>query len=104
MLSNPSPESSVGKFLSARNSIASRSRIVFVYSALFKRRALTRPGSGFMLASARANSDSRNFTSPPICSSDGAIVASSGGISRDFSFVRISSQRSRSAASESTEP
>src|SRR6476660_4475793 len=55
MLSNPSPESSVGKFLSARNSIASRSRIVFVYSALFKRRALRRPGSGFILASARAH-------------------------------------------------
>ena len=63
MLSNPSPESSVGKFLSARNSMASRSRIVLVYSARFKRRAVTRPGSGFMLASARANSVSRNFTS-----------------------------------------
>ena len=63
MLSNPSPESSVGKFLSARNSMASRSRIVFVYSALFKRLAVTRPGSGFIAASARANSFSRNFTS-----------------------------------------
>ena len=48
MLSNPSPESSVGKFLSARNSMARRSRIVFVYSARFNRRAVTRPGSGFI--------------------------------------------------------
>ena len=60
MLSKPSPESSVGKFWSARKSTASRSRIVLVYSARFNRRAVTRPGSGFIAASARVNSFSSN--------------------------------------------
>ena len=97
MLSKPSPESSVGKFRSARNSTASRSRIVLVYSARFSRRAVTRPGSGFIAASARANSVSSSLTSVLICSSDGGTDAPSGGISRLLSFERISSHRSRSA-------
>jgi hypothetical protein len=103
ILSKPSPESSVGKFLSARNSTASRSRIVLVYSARLRRRAVTRPGSGRIAASARVNSVSRNLTIFPIWSSDGITSASSGGISRVFSLVRIVSHRSRSAVSDPTE-
>ncbi len=101
MLSKPSPESSVGKLRSARNSIASRSRIVFVYSARFSRRAVTRPGSGFMLASARANSASRKVTRAAISASGRS--TSAGGISRDLSFIRTTSHWSRPASSVSTD-
>ena len=89
MLSKPSPESSVGKFWSARKSTASRSRIVFVYSARFRRRAVTRPGSGLTSASARVNSFSRNVTSVAICSS--GFSTSTGGISPDLSFSALAS-------------
>ena len=74
---------------------------MFVYSARFSRRAVTRPGSGFIAASARANSVSRNFTRVLISAS--GRTTSSGGISCDLSLVRIDSQRSRSAASDSTD-
>ena len=50
MLSKPSPESSVGKSCVARKSTASRSRIVLLYSLRFRRRAVTRPGSGLTFA------------------------------------------------------
>ena len=71
MLSKPSPESSVGKFRSARKSTASRSRIVFVYSARFKRLAVTRPDPASWRRRRASNSFSSSFTSVAICSSDG---------------------------------
>ena len=44
MLSKPYPESSTGNSSAGRSVTPSRSRIVLLYSARFKRRAVTRPG------------------------------------------------------------
>ena len=57
---NPYAASSFGKLSAGRMSTPSNSRTVLLYSVLFNRRAVTRPGSGLAFRSCRANSFSKN--------------------------------------------
>ncbi len=97
MLSKPLPRSSVGKLFSAWNSTARRSRMVLVYSLRLRRRAVTRPGSGFTPRSAFSNSAVRNWTTESISGGRGTPL---GGISPARSLRRMMSQPSRLLVSD----
>ncbi len=56
MLSKPYPASSCGKSSAGRMSTPSSSLMVLLYSVRFRRRAVTRPGSGGVAASIRSSS------------------------------------------------
>ena len=98
LLSNPNAVSSAGKSSAAwKSGRNSRSRIVFVYSARFSRRSVTRPGSRGPPQSTRVNTSSRAATNPSVAAGTGR-GRPFGGISPSRTARRTPPQSSRSAA------
>ena len=101
MLSKPYPESSAGKSAAGFRSTPSRSRMVLLYSARFRRRAVTRPGSGRLgpAASAASPPRLRIHASTASTALGSGRVWPGGGISPRTSFSRTCFQRAGSPGS-----
>jgi hypothetical protein len=93
MLSNPSPTSSEGKSRARFKSRPVKSRIVLSYSARFRRRSVTRPGSRIWSQST-VNTPLIQVTSNSRSASLGC-NAPSGGIAPNWSISEILPQVSR---------
>src|SRR6185295_16002105 len=102
MLSKPSPESSVGKYFSARKDTPRRSRIVLLYSLRLSRWAVIRPGSEGTALSVLSNALWTNAVNAAMRSA-GGFGTWGGGISPARTRRSIRSHVGRALVSDSRE-